>query len=81
MSFNTCMENFLKPFPVKDRKRVKSDIRYIKSIKAKDLEKAQKMAAKILLERIYFVQIYLWSQFRKSLEDNDSSPCRNLKIG
>jgi hypothetical protein len=52
MSFNTCMESFLKPFPAKDRKRVKSDTRYIKSIKAKDLEKLQKLAAKILLERL-----------------------------
>lgn len=51
MSFNTCMESFLKAFPLKDRKRVKSDPRYIKSLKAKDWKKAQKMAAKILLER------------------------------
>jgi len=52
MSFNICMESFLKSFPAKDYKRVKSDTRYIKSIKTKDLEKSQKMAAKILLERI-----------------------------
>jgi hypothetical protein len=50
MSFNICMENFLRPFPLKDRRRVKSDPRYIKSLKARDYGKSQRIAAKILLE-------------------------------